>query len=258
LIHRLRSGPTSSRCKSLKRAHKPFDGGDWLFEIKYDGFRVMAIRDGGPTRLFTRNGYDISAKHLNIAGQLNALPAMRFVVDGELVVLDDDGRSNFSKLIFGRTGTHYFVFDLLWLDEADLRLQPLDERKATLQDLLGSRDPVRFCDHVAGRGKAFYESVREAGLEGIVAKRHSSIYRGGLIGDWLKIKCLRTHQFVVGGWIPAPGSSRRIAALLLGEFMDGALHYVGKGGHRLRRQDPARYRRRPGDARRLALQGERP
>jgi ATP-dependent DNA ligase len=138
LIHRLRSGPTSSRYPSLKRAHKPFDGGDWLFEIKYDGFRVMAIRDGGPTRLFTRNGYDISAKHLNIAGQLNALPAMRFVVDGELVVLDDDGRSNFSKLIFGRTGTHYFVFDLLWLDEADLRLQPLDKRKATLQDLLGS------------------------------------------------------------------------------------------------------------------------
>ena len=188
----------------------------------------MAIRDGGPTRLFTRNGYDISAKHPEITGQLNALPAKRFVIDGELVVLDGDGRSNFARLMFGRMGTHYFAFDLLWLDNADLRPHPLERRKSVLQDLLGSRDPVRYCDHVLGCGKAFYEMVREAGLEGMVAKRRRSAYRGGLTGDWLKVKCLRTHGFVVGGWIPAPGSSRRIAALLLGEFMGGALHYVGK------------------------------
>ncbi len=208
----------------VKRARKPFDGGDWLCEIKHDGFRGMAIRDGGPTRLFTRNGYEISAKHANITSQLNALHAKRFVIDGELVVLDGDGRSNFAKLMFGRTGTHYFAFDLLWLDNADQRPHPLERRKSVLQDLLGSSDPVRFCDHVAGCGKAFYEVVREAGLEGMVAKRRRSAYRGGLAGDWLKVKCLRTHGFVVGGWIPAPGSSRRVAALLLGEFTDGALH----------------------------------
>jgi len=188
----------------------------------------MAIRDGGPTRLFTRNGYDISAKHPEITGQLNALPAKRFVIDGELVVLDGDGRSNFARLMFGRMGTHYFAFDLLWLDHADLRPYPLERRKSILEDLLGSRDPVRYCDHVLGSGKAFYEMVREADLEGMVAKRRRSAYRGGLSGDWLKVKCLRTHGFVVGGWIPASGSSCRIAALLLGEFMDGALHYVGK------------------------------
>ena len=91
----------------VQRSRKPFDGGDWIFEIKHDGFRVMAIRDGGPTRLFTRNGYDISAKHLHITGQLNALPAKRFVIDGELVVLDGDGRSNFARLLFGRIGIHY-------------------------------------------------------------------------------------------------------------------------------------------------------
>jgi bifunctional non-homologous end joining protein LigD len=220
--------PATDKGLILKRARKPFDGGDWLFEIKHDGFRVMAIRDGGPTRLFTRNGYDISAKHPNITGQLNSLPARWFVIDGELVVLDGDGRSNFAKLMFGRVGTHYFAFDLLWLDKADLRPHPLERRKSVLQNLLVSCDPVRYCDHIAGCGKAFYETVREAGLEGMVAKRRRSAYRGGLTGDWLKVKCLRTHGFVVGGWIPHLRDSRRIRALLLGEFMDGTPHYVGK------------------------------
>ncbi len=159
---------------------------------------------------------------------MNALPATRFVIDGELVALDGDGRSNFAKLMFGRTGTHYFAFDLLWLDNADLRPHPLEQRKSVLQNLLRWRDPVRYCDHVAGCGKAFYEMVREAGLEGMVAKRRRSAYRGGLTGDWLKVKCLRTHGFVVGGWIPAPANPRRVAALLLGEFLDSSLHYVGK------------------------------
>lgn len=212
----------------VKLARKPFDGGDWLFEIKHDGFRVMAIRDRGPTRLFTRNGYEISARHPNITGQLNALPANRFVMDGELVVLDADGRSNFAKLMFGRIGTHYFAFDLLWLGKTDLRPHPLERRKSILQELLGARDAVRYCDHVDGFGKGFYEVVREAGLEGMVAKRRRSLYRGGVTGDWLKVKCIRTHQFVVGGWIPGSGRCRAIEALLLGEFINGALRYVGK------------------------------
>ena len=91
----------------------------------------------------------------------------------------------------------------------------------------GSAHPVGCGGHENGPGTALYESVPEAG-QGMVAKHRKSTYRGGLTGDWLKVKCLRTHEFVVGGWIPAPGSSRRIRALLLGEFMDGALHYVGK------------------------------
>ena len=97
---------------------------------------------------------------MSITGQLNALPARRFVIDGELVVLEDDGRSNFARLMFGRIGTHYFAFDLVWLDNADLRPHPLERRKSVLQNLLGSRDPVRYCDHVDGCGKAFYESTR--------------------------------------------------------------------------------------------------
>jgi bifunctional non-homologous end joining protein LigD len=129
----------------VKRSHAPFDGDDCLFEIKHDGFRVIAIRDAGSTRLFTRNGYDISRMHQHIIASLSALAAERFVLDGELVVLDDDGRSNFGKLMFGRTGTHYFAFDLLMLDSTDLRPLPLESRNERLRELLqSSDDPVRY------------------------------------------------------------------------------------------------------------------
>jgi ATP-dependent DNA ligase len=130
--------------------------------------------------------------------------------------------------MFGRTGTHFFAFDLLWLGKTDLRPHPLERRKSILQELLGAGEVVRYCDHVDGFGKAFYELVRGSGLEGMVAKRRRSVYRGGVTGDWLKVKCIRTHKFVVGGWIPGSGRCRAIEALLLGEFIGGALRYVGK------------------------------
>jgi bifunctional non-homologous end joining protein LigD len=162
----------------VKRVPSAFDGEEWLFEIKHDGFRAIAICDGGSARLFTRNGYDISRRHQHIIAALSALSGERFVLDGELVVLDEDGRSNFAKLARGRTGTHYYAFDLLLLGDADLRAKPLEARKAMVADLLrGNSDAVRYCDHVAGEGKAFYDSVREAGLEGVVAKRSLKVHR---------------------------------------------------------------------------------
>lgn len=130
------------------------------------------------------------------------------------MALDEDGRSNFAKLAHGRTGTHYYCFDLLMLGDADLRARALDARKTLLADLLhGSSDAVRYCDHVVGRGKAFFDSVREAGLEGVVAKRRNSKYAGVLNDDWLKVKCMRVHDFVIGGWIS--DNDRSIGALLL-------------------------------------------
>jgi bifunctional non-homologous end joining protein LigD len=212
----------------VKRIKEPFDGLDWLFEIKHDGFRVLAICDGrGATRLFTRNGYDISRRHRHLTEPLDALPANRFVLDGELVVLDDDGRSNFGKLMFGRTGTHYFAFDLLMLDSTDLRPLPLESRKERLRELLqSSDDPVRYCDHVTDRGKDFFDLVRATGLEGMVAKRRRSSYLGRLTDDWLKIKCLRTHDFIVGGWLRGE-TDRDVRALLLGEFFGDVLRYLG-------------------------------
>jgi hypothetical protein len=105
--------PRNFPLQIVKRVSASFDGEEWLFEIKHDGFRVIAVRDGGPARLFTRNGYDINRRHQHIIAALSTLPAERFVLDGELVVLDEDGRSNFAKLAHGRTGTHYYGFDLL-------------------------------------------------------------------------------------------------------------------------------------------------
>jgi bifunctional non-homologous end joining protein LigD len=214
----------------VKRASpSSFDSKAWLFEIKHDGFRVLAIRDDGPPRLYTRNGYDISRRHQHITAALAAFPTERFVLDGELVVLDEDGRSNFTKLARGRTGTHYYAFDLLLLGDADLRAKPLDVRKAMLAGLLGrGGEPVRYCDHIIGMGKAFFDAVREAGLEGMVAKRRGSAYAGVLNDDCSKSKCLRVHDFVIGGWIS--NTDKDVGALLLGEFIDGDLRYVGQVG----------------------------
>jgi len=185
--------------------------------------------DSGSVRLFTRNGYDISRRHQQIISELNRLSAGRFALDGELVVLDEDGRSNFAKLARGRTGTHLYAFDLLMLGDADLRTKPLEKRKVTLVRLLnGSCNAVRYCDHIIGRGKDFFDSVRELGLEGMVAKRRLSEYVGTLNGDWLKVKCLCVHDFVIGGWIE--GAEKRMNALLLREFIDGELRYVGQVG----------------------------
>jgi bifunctional non-homologous end joining protein LigD len=210
----------------VKRVPTPFDSEEWLFEIKHDGFRVIAIRDGGPARLCTRNGYDISRRHQHIIAALSSLPADRLVLDGELVVLDEDGRSNFPKLAHGRTGTHYYGFDLLVLGDADLRARSLEARKSMLAGLLhDSSDAVRHCDHIVGKGKAFFDAVREAGLEGMVAKRRASKYAGALNDDWLKVKCMRVHDFVVGGWISDTDHS--IGALLLGELSIDRLQLLG-------------------------------
>jgi bifunctional non-homologous end joining protein LigD len=142
-------------------------------------------------------------------------------MDGELVVLDDDGRSSFAKLMFGRAGSHYFAFDLLLLEETDLRAQALEWRKAILQTLLGSPDPVRYRDHITGSCKAFFELVRQAGLEGGWSRRAvSHDIKGRLTDDWLKVRCLRTLDFVVGGWIPDGSRFGHIRALLRGEFFD--------------------------------------
>ncbi len=190
--------PNEFPLQIVKRCREPFDGDEWLFEIKHDGFRVLAIRDGGSARLFTRNGYDISRRHRQITERQNELLAERFVLDGEMVVLDDDGRSNFAKLAHGQTGSHYYAFDILMLGNDDLRDLPISERKAILKTLVSECDAVRYTDHVVGIGREFFDVVKQAGLEGMVAKRRASKYSGTLTDDWLKVKCLRTHDFI--GW----------------------------------------------------------
>jgi bifunctional non-homologous end joining protein LigD len=202
--------PAQFPVQIVKLVPKPFDGDDWLFEIKHDGFRILAIRDGASTRLFTRNGRDITRGHRHLVKEFESLREKRFVLDGELVVLDDDGRSNFSRLMNGRTGTHFYVFDLLLLGRKDFRSLPLEGRKTALGNLLGATakncDLVRLCDHIIGQGKAFFETVKEAGLEGMVAKRRQSLYHGRLTDDWRKVNACGC---IISLWV----DGRKISAL---------------------------------------------
>jgi bifunctional non-homologous end joining protein LigD len=222
-----------------------FDSDKWLFEIKYDGVRVLAIREGENTRLFARSGTEITNRYPEVVLALNSLALDRFVIDGEIVAQDDRGHPSFQLLqrrmhvndarqitrLSVAVPASYYVFDLLGFDRFDTRTLPLEERKHLLGGLIHNEGSVRYCDHVVARGKDFYAAVSENGLEGIIAKLRDSQYRGRRNGDWLKIKCPLTRPFVIGGYTDPDGTRMHFGALLLGQYEpDGALRYTDKVG----------------------------
>jgi len=228
-----------------KTVDDPFDNDKWLFEIKYDGVRVLAIREGENTHLYARKGTDITNRYPEVVLALNSIALDRFVLDGEVVAQDERGRPSFQLLqrrmhvnnasMIARLSlavpVSYYVFDLLAFDRFDTRTLPLEERKRLLGELIHSDGPVRYCDHVIGRGKDFYAAVSEHELEGIVAKLRDAPYRGTRTGDWLKIKRPLTEQFVIGGYSNPDGTRTHFGALLLGQYeSDGALRYTDKVG----------------------------
>lgn len=231
---------------NLARLHEEaFDGPAWLFEIKYDGVRALAIRDGGEVRLYGRSGSEITRRYPEVTLALNSLPFDRFVMDGEIGILDANGRASFqmlqrrisitddaeiNRLAIAQPAT-CLMFDLLAAGGYDLRGVPLEQRKSILARLLRGDAILRYCDHVVERGREFYEAAARAGLEGIVAKRRESKYAGQRTGDWLKIKCPRIGRFVIGGWTDPAGSRSGFGALLLGQYEDDAgLRFVGRAG----------------------------
>jgi bifunctional non-homologous end joining protein LigD len=213
-------------------------GGDWLHEIKLDGYRILARIEGGHAELLSRRGHAWTAKLPSIASALGSLPIDSGLLDGEVVVLRDDGVSDFQRLQnsmeAGRdVGCVYFVFDALFIDGFDLRGLPLRERKALLKEAIGKVDNqrLRFGDHVEGGGPAFFERACQLGLEGIVSKRADSRYGSGRGRSWLKVKCLSRQEFVVGGFTEPTGSRQHLGALLVGvREPDGELTYAGKVG----------------------------
>ncbi len=255
VIERLARAKLPEHAGTLKRADfqlmlaklggDSFDSPRWLFELKYDGVRAVAIRDGATAHLYARSGTDITARYPEVILALNSLPYERFVLDGEIVAQDDDGRPSFqllqrrmhvkdprqiARLSFA-VPVRYFVFDLLAFDRFDTRTLPLEERKRNLSALILGEGPVRYCDHVVERGKDFYAAVSEKALEGIVGKLRDSPYRGARSGDWLKIKCPLTRRFVIGGYTDPEGTRTHFGALLLGQYeSDGALRYTDKVG----------------------------
>lgn len=209
-------------------------GSHWLHEMKYDGYRVEVAVGGGGARAFTRSGLDWSDRFPGIVGAAAKLKVTSALLDGEAVVLDDEGRSRFQALQAALKGApdsiDYFAFDLLELNGQDLTQLPLTERKKKLQAILPRRSTrLRYSDHIIGNGEKLLHQFCAAQLEGVISKRVDSRYVGSRIGSWLKIKCIQRQEFVVVGWTPSD-KSRSFRSLILGVHEDGTLRYAGKVG----------------------------
>jgi bifunctional non-homologous end joining protein LigD len=234
-----------------------FSSPDWLFEVKWDGYRVEAVVRGGRARIWTRNRKDAATYFPDLAGPAPWIRAADAIVDGEMVALDTQGRPSFG-LLQERTGLRglevatgrrrpeterlspeeraaiplvYWVFDLLHVDGRSLLGVPLVERKQLLQRLLRPHPMVRFAAHVEADGEEFLEAAREQELEGIIAKRRTSVYEPGRRSSaWLKIKLRREQELVVAGWLEGEGSYKDLGSLVVAVNQDGHLRHAGQVG----------------------------
>ncbi len=240
VIHPMLATPTA----------KAFDNPDWLFEIKWDGYRAVAFIENGRVRLVSRNQNDLT-KQFPVLGTLpQFVQAQRAILDGEIVALDDEGRPSFSLMqqrtgfqpgkrrLPGREGVLviYYAFDLLYLDGLDLRRVALEQRKQLLQERIvaggaGASDVVHFSDHYAEKGLALLEAAKQRGLEGIIAKKRNCTYQEKRSSDWLKIKITQRQECVIGGYTDPEGSRKYFGALVLGLYdKKGRLIHVGQAG----------------------------
>lgn len=226
-------------------AQEPFDDPGWLFELKYDGYRLIADKRGNDVTLRYRSGRDVTRVFPEIARAVAAWPCTRAVVDGEIVVLDDEAKPSFRRLqpraALDRAAdiarasvvepVTFYAFDLLALEDQDVRGLPLEARKAVLARLVPKAGPVRFADHVEGMGTALYRQIEALGMEGIMAKDRTSPYRAGRSDRWLKVRTEITHDFVVVGYNPPEKAGRvGFAALHLAVVRPEGLSYAGRVG----------------------------
>jgi bifunctional non-homologous end joining protein LigD len=213
---------------------KPFDRPGWFFEIKWDGFRAIAEIEKAKVRLYSRNFISFNERYPAIVDALQQL-GHEAVLDGEIVVLDKKGKSDFQLLQkYQQTGEGilaYYVFDLLYLDGVDLRAAPLRRRKEALELLIRGDDLIRTSDHIEEFGIAFFKAAVDQGVEGIIAKNASSSYLEGARGrDWLKIKTRQEQEAVIGGFTEPRRSRKELGALVLGVYEGDDLVYVGHSG----------------------------
>lgn len=211
-------------------------GKDWLFEVKFDGYRALTAASGDQVRIYTRNGNDWTDRYPTIARAVAALDLDGALLDGEIVAVDDKGRSDFGALQqtlrTGDRGLSYFIFDLLDHAGNSLRAQPLTARKEKLRDLLSAvprSGPLFYTDHVTDDGREMYRTLCAKGFEGVIAKRAAGRYRPGRGRSWLKIKCGHEQEFVIVGW-SASSAGRPFASILLAQHAAGRLRYAGRAG----------------------------
>ena len=225
--------------------NEPFDGPEWLFEIKWDGYRAVAFIENGKVRLVSRNQNELTGRYPELRDLAKAVKAKTAILDGEVVALDEQGRASFS-LMQQRTGFRpggrrgvtnadvpvlYYAFDLLYLDGYDWRKVPLEERKKKLASILITGDSLRYSDHYEKQGKALFEMARQKGLEGILAKRRDSLYQERRSSEWLKIKIRHRVECVIGGYTQPEGSRAHFGSIVLGLYdKQGRLIHVGQAG----------------------------
>jgi bifunctional non-homologous end joining protein LigD len=223
---------------------EPPSGDEWLHELKFDGYRMICHLHRGKARFWSRNGKDWTEKFPNLAQALKAFPADSAILDGEVVIVDQAGRSSFQSLqqSMGRSGTNkvpafvFEIFDLIYLDGYSLTQTPLRERKAVLETLFISgklkrdKGPLRYSDHVEGNGAQFFKQACEYGIEGIVSKLADSPYESTRNRNWQKAKCIKRQEFVIAGYTPSKKGFPGFGSLILGVYDKGKLVYSGRVG----------------------------
>ena len=208
-------------------------GPEWAFERKLDGIRCLAVKDRGRTRLYSRNELSLNDRYAPLAAALDADAADGFVVDGEAVAFVG-GRDRFGGGEGGRL--FYYVFDVLLAGGRDVRSLPLEERRAVLEDVLQWSDPLRMTEQMTGDGAALLEDACRDGWEGLIAKRLGTPYVSTRSRDWLKLKCTRAQELVIGGFSAPRGSRTDLGALLVGHFDGDRFRYAGKVGTGFKRE----------------------
>jgi bifunctional non-homologous end joining protein LigD len=237
--------PTKIQPMLASVGEEPFDDPNWLFEIKWDGYRAVAFVENGGVRLVSRNHNDLTPRYPELRDLPKSVKAKTAILDGEVVVLDHQGRSSFS-LMQQRTGLRahgrqsapqhdlpilYYAFDLIYLGGYDLRRVGLDDRKRALREILMPGENVRYSDHHAGQGTALFNAAKQKGLEGILAKKCNSCYEERRSREWLKIKITQTVDCVIGAYTEPEGARKYFGSLVLGLYDEKKrLIHVGHAG----------------------------
>ncbi len=220
-----------------KLVDEPPKHGDWIYELKFDGFRAIGVKIDKKVSLISRNEKTLDARFPEIVNAMKNLPVRECVIDGEIVALDEEGRSSFQllqalEMESRKSPLRFYVFDLLQLDGKSLLQLPLEDRKQLLAKLCESvGDPIRYSGEIGGDAKSLLAEVKRRGLEGLIGKQRKSVYEPGRrSGAWIKLKCVNEQEFVIGGYTPPAGSRKHFGAILVGYYEHERLKFAGKVG----------------------------
>ncbi len=208
---------------------KPFHKPGWIYEEKYDGYRILAYKEGDRVTLLSRNGNDRTATYASVARAVQKLRPRTLLLDGEVVAFDKQGISRFQLLQEGKASA-YAVFDCLYREGRDLRHDPLETRRPVAESAIGKADILKISHRLDDNGLEAFKTAKKKGYEGVVAKDLSSPYIEGRSSKWLKVKVHQEEEMVIGGFTKPEGSRPYFGALLLGAYENGNLRYVGKVG----------------------------